>query len=162
MAYRGSQARGRIRARAASLRHSHSNVGSEPRLRLTPQLTATAGSILNSLSEARDQTCVLMDTSQIGFHQATTGTPMSVTFIVDICTYVCNVYIWISEDPIDKNLLAHGWTNPSLLRSCAKHFSEIGQRAYSWAYWAESQTLTAGVCSKVKGLLQAFKQGSGR
>ena len=31
--------------------------------------------ILNSLSEARDQTCNLMDTSEIHFHWATTGTP---------------------------------------------------------------------------------------
>ena len=36
-----SQANGRIRAIAASLRHSHSNVGSEPHLRPTPQLMAT-------------------------------------------------------------------------------------------------------------------------
>ena len=41
MAYGGSQARGLIRAVAASLRHSHSNMGSEPRLRPTPQPTAT-------------------------------------------------------------------------------------------------------------------------
>ena len=40
-AYGGSQARGLIRATAASLYHSHSNKGSEPRLRPTPQLTAT-------------------------------------------------------------------------------------------------------------------------
>ena len=37
-AYGGSQARGRIRATAASLHHSH--VGSEPRLRPTPELMA--------------------------------------------------------------------------------------------------------------------------
>ena len=43
MAYRGSQARGLIRAIAASLCQSHSNMGSELRLRLTPQLTATPG-----------------------------------------------------------------------------------------------------------------------
>ena len=40
-AYGGSQARGLIRAVAASLRQSHSNMESEPRLRPTPQLTAT-------------------------------------------------------------------------------------------------------------------------
>ena len=40
MAYGNSQARGRIRAVAASLFHSHSNVGSQPRMKLTPQLTA--------------------------------------------------------------------------------------------------------------------------
>ena len=40
-AYGGSQARDLIRAVAAGLCHSHSNVGSELRLRPTPQLTAT-------------------------------------------------------------------------------------------------------------------------
>ena len=39
-AYGGSQARGRIGAVAASLHQSHSNAGSELRLRPTPQLTA--------------------------------------------------------------------------------------------------------------------------
>ena len=41
VAYGGSQARGRIRAVAAGLRHSHSNAGSEPHLQPIPQLTAT-------------------------------------------------------------------------------------------------------------------------
>ena len=41
VAYGDSQARGLIRAVAASLRQSHSNAGSELRLRTTPQLTAT-------------------------------------------------------------------------------------------------------------------------
>ena len=40
-AYGGSQARGPIGAVAAGLRQSHSHAGSEPRLRPTPQLTAT-------------------------------------------------------------------------------------------------------------------------
>ena len=40
MACGGSQARGQIGATAAGLHHSHSNVGSEPRLRPTPQLAA--------------------------------------------------------------------------------------------------------------------------
>ena len=35
-AYGGSQAKGRSRATAASLRHSHSNMESEPRLQPTP------------------------------------------------------------------------------------------------------------------------------
>ena len=39
MAHGGSQAGGPIRAAAADLRHS--NAGSKPRLRPTPQLTAT-------------------------------------------------------------------------------------------------------------------------
>ena len=67
-----SQARGWIRATAASLHQSR-------------QLGIWAGSdlhhsswqcrILNPLSKARDRTCVLMDASQIHFHWATTGTP---------------------------------------------------------------------------------------
>ena len=52
MAYGGSQARGPVRAAAASLHHGHSNVGSEPHLQPTPQLEATR--ILNPLSKARD------------------------------------------------------------------------------------------------------------
>ena len=40
VAYGGSQARGQIRAVAASLRHSHRNAGYEPHLQLTPQLMA--------------------------------------------------------------------------------------------------------------------------
>ena len=38
MAYGGSQARGQIGAAAAGLHHIHSNAGSDPRLRPTPQL----------------------------------------------------------------------------------------------------------------------------
>ena len=40
MAYVSSQARGRIRATAAGLHHSHRKARSEPRLQPTPQLTA--------------------------------------------------------------------------------------------------------------------------
>ena len=40
-AYGGSQARGLIGSTAASLGHSHSNTGSEPNLRPTPQFIAT-------------------------------------------------------------------------------------------------------------------------
>ena len=40
VAYRGSQARGLIRAVAASLHQSHSNVGSELHLQSAPQLMA--------------------------------------------------------------------------------------------------------------------------
>ena len=38
-AHGSSQARGPIGAVATSLRHSHSNMGSEPRLQTTPELT---------------------------------------------------------------------------------------------------------------------------
>ena len=48
-AYGGSQARGQIRATAAGLHHSHSNIRSEPLLRPTPQLIATAGSLTHGV-----------------------------------------------------------------------------------------------------------------
>ena len=63
-AYGGYQARGWIGAVATGPCHSHSHMGSELHLRPMPQLT-----------KARDWTCVLMDTSRICFHCATTKTP---------------------------------------------------------------------------------------
>ena len=68
-AFWGSQARGRIRATAASLHHSHGHTGSKPCLRLNTTYSAQQLQILNSLSEARDVP------SQIHFCCATTGTP---------------------------------------------------------------------------------------
>ena len=64
-----SQARGRVGAAAAGLHHSHSHVGSELLLWFTPQF-------------ARDWTGVLRDTSQVHYHWATTGTPLSHIFLL--------------------------------------------------------------------------------
>ena len=60
-AYGNSQARGWIGAAAASPRHSHNNVGSEPSM---PNRIAhsNAGSLTHW---ARDRTCFLMDTSWV-------------------------------------------------------------------------------------------------
>ena len=63
MAYGGSQVRGAIGAPAGGQCHSHSNARSDPCLQPTPQLMARQ--ILNPRSEARDQTCILMDASQV-------------------------------------------------------------------------------------------------
>ena len=63
MAYGGSQARGRIGAAAASLPQSHSSSGSEPHLQPTPQLMATQDP--QPTERGRDQTLVLMDSSQV-------------------------------------------------------------------------------------------------
>ena len=65
MAYGSSQARIRIRAIAASLHHSHSNAESKPRLQ--PILQLMQSYILNPLSEARDRTRILMDTSHLRY-----------------------------------------------------------------------------------------------
>jgi len=62
-AYLSSQARGQIRAAAASLHQSHRNAGSELHLRPTSQLTAMPDP--SPLNEARDQTHILMDASQV-------------------------------------------------------------------------------------------------
>ena len=72
-AYGGSLARGLIGATVASLRRSHSNARSKPRLRPTRQLMQRQ--FVNPQSEARDRTRILVVPSQIRFHCAVTGTP---------------------------------------------------------------------------------------
>ena len=63
MAYGSFQARGQIGAAADGLCHSHSNVDSEPICDLRHH--SWQRQILNPLSKAKDQTQVLMDTSQV-------------------------------------------------------------------------------------------------
>ena len=97
-----SWARGWIRAAAAGLHHSHSNTRSEPHLQPALQLAATL--ILNPLSEARDQTCILMDTMS-GFnplsHNRNTLSSLLLTFssslilsIWLLCVSVCSSLGW--------------------------------------------------------------------
>ena len=89
-AYGGSQAMGLIGAVAAGLHHSHSNTGSE--LSLRPTSCSWQCWILNPLSEARDRTCGLMDTSQIPFHEATTGTPRT-ELVISLNFFQCLILI---------------------------------------------------------------------
>ena len=89
-AYGSSQASSQIGALAAGLRHSHNNSGSEPYLWPTPQLTATVD--LNALSEARDWTHILMDTSQIPFCWSMTGTPLFLFQCTVILSLLCNFF----------------------------------------------------------------------
>ena len=74
-AYGSSQARRRIGATAAGLRHSHSNVGSKPHL-CDLHCSSQQHWIPHPLSKSRDWTCILMDTSQIHFCCAKMGTPI--------------------------------------------------------------------------------------
>ena len=67
-----SQARGPTGV--AGLGHSHSSSGSKP--------CSQQPWILNSLSEARDRTYNLMDTSRIGFCCAMMGTPKRATSLL--------------------------------------------------------------------------------
>ena len=72
VAHGGPQARGQIGAVAIGLHHSHSKVRSG---QLVCDLHHSSGQrrILNPLSKARGWTFILMDTSHIHFHWATTG-----------------------------------------------------------------------------------------
>ena len=91
-AHGGSQARGPIRAGAASLRQSYEgSEGSELRLRPTPQLMQHQ--ILNPLSEARDRICNLMAPSWIRFPCVTTGTPKTCINLT-----VINYLFWLREE----------------------------------------------------------------
>ena len=80
MAYGGSQVRSRIGAVAAGLHHSHSNLGSKPHLQLIYHSSQQC-LIINPLSKARDQTCILKDADQIRFHWAMTQTPSKRLFL---------------------------------------------------------------------------------
>ena len=71
--YGGSQARDQIRATAAGKRHSHSKAGSE--LSVDLHHSSWQCQIPDPLSEARDQTRILVDSSRICFCCATRGTP---------------------------------------------------------------------------------------
>ena len=66
-AYGSFQARGLIGAAAAGLHNSHSNAGSELHLRPTPQLSSRRCEILHLLNKIRDQICIPMDTSWVGY-----------------------------------------------------------------------------------------------
>ena len=70
MAYGSSQARVQVGTAAAGLCHSSQQCR-----------------ILNPLSKARDQTCILMDTSQFHYCWATMGTPTLLSFSIFCCIY---------------------------------------------------------------------------
>ena len=64
-----SQARGQIRAAAASLCHSLSYAGSKLHLQYTPQLMATPDPLTNHWARPGIKpACILMDTSQVHYH----------------------------------------------------------------------------------------------
>ena len=77
VAYGSSQARGRIRATVAYATATATPDTSPSRVCHVHHGPWQCG-ILNPLSKARDGTCLLMDTSRIGFRWATMGTPRGV------------------------------------------------------------------------------------
>ena len=77
VAYGGFQARGQIRATAVGLHHSHSNVGSKPRLWPTPQFTAMPDPQATERGQGLSN---LMVTSQIRFPPHHNGSSFSCIF----------------------------------------------------------------------------------
>ena len=77
-AYGGSQTRGRIGAKAASLHYS--NAGSEPCLQPTPQFTATLDPQPTERGHGLNPQH-LMVPSRVSFHYATMGTPQNPQFL---------------------------------------------------------------------------------
>ena len=80
-AYGSSQARGLIGAAAASLRHSHSNMD----LSCSCNHRLQQCQIFNPLSEAGDQTHILVDISGVLNPLATKGIPLCLFFNWVIC-----------------------------------------------------------------------------
>ena len=82
MAHGGSQARSQIGAIASPL--AYTTATAMPDLSHVHNLhhSSQQHQILNPLSKARDQTCILMDASQVRFHLATMGTPCLMHFEV--------------------------------------------------------------------------------
>ena len=113
-------ARGRIRAVATGLCHSHSNTRSEHICNLHYNLQQRQ--ILNPLSEARDLTCILMDATQIPFRWATTGIPrffffFSMQWILFFRAVSGSQQIWVENTDFQNALCPHTHTTSPLSRS---------------------------------------------
>ena len=91
MACRSFQAGGRIVATATGLHHSHTT--QDPRFVCDLHCSSQQCLIPNPLSEARDQICILMNTSQIHFHCVKTGTPRILLF--HMFHFIHFIYIFI-------------------------------------------------------------------
>ena len=90
-AYGGTQARGGIRAVAAALHRRHGNTRSELQSCIWElHRRSWQRQIFNPLSKARDQTCVLVDTSWVRFHWAAMGTPR-ITFLLLIVNWTLHL-----------------------------------------------------------------------
>ena len=123
------QARGLIGAVAASLHHSLQQC-----------------QILNPLSEARDQTRNLMDTSQIHFHRATIGTPHFISIRCSLFWASFGLVIGWLDLNTKRRKTGESFHIPSHRGTCG--FSEgpdlVAQ--HSWVWIAGS---SPGICQRV-------------
>ena len=113
----GSQARDWIGAAVAILLQSHSNLGSEPHLWPTPQLTAMSD-LVNALIGGRGWTRILMDTSWVLYCWATPGTLLLVFIIpfLSIYTHIHIIYMFFSK-PFESRLYT-SWPFYPLILQC--------------------------------------------
>ena len=96
--------------------------------------------ILNPLSKARDRTCILMDTSQIRYHWATTGTPYDLLFLKEMYD---PWFLWFSMSHQNYQFLDNLWNNYQLnKRSCRNHCN-------SWLA-QEGRVLMNRICALIK------------
>ena len=110
--YGGSQAGGRIRAAAVSLNHSHNTT------RCNLHHSSQQCWILNPLIRARDQTCILIDTSRVHYHWATMET---LRFILLIYMWKCKIHRETMTCPRAHESTAESESRPSFL-SLARGF----------------------------------------
>ena len=92
MTYGGSQARGQIRAIAASLCHTHGNAD----LTCVCELyhSSQQGQIINPLMEARNWTHILMDSCWVHYYWATVVTPNKRFFKKQITCLQFSRIVW--------------------------------------------------------------------
>ena len=129
MAHGGSQARGWIGTVAAAT----ATAVPDPSCICNLYHNSQQCQILNQLSKAKDQTCILMDASQIHFHWATTGTP-AFHFFMDLSPYV-HPWRWYSSLHFSLahliNLLSL-WYSAGLLSLCVSYILICWR---TWVIW---------------------------
>ena len=141
-----SQVRGQISPTAAGLHHSYSNTGCKL------HHSWRQHQILNPLSEARDRTCILNDTSQVPYLWATMRTPLGIFKIITLlknnshiiqfthlnsttqyflvfsqtCTTMTsqfyNIFITLKRNPVQLNYHLHFINPPSSPKLPLIHF----------------------------------------
>ena len=105
--YGGSQARGRIGATAAGLTHRETRGLSHV---CDLYHRSRQRWIHDPLSKARDRTCILIDTSRIHFHCATTGTPK----------YIFKLLFYLIRNGLTGEWQCRGWSHLTDVRElCA-------------------------------------------
>ena len=96
--------------------------------------------ILNPLIEARDQTCILMSTSQIRFCWAMTGTPLWIYFLIEHLIFIYSTPIhslptsWEITILVLNNNIGLDLLPSSLLHSCYLGFSSLPYWEFFFLY----------------------------